>query len=98
MSISQESSKMVMRIPSPRKPVQLYVWDKCGFCVKQKKVLDSMNAEMSNWFHQNVTVTVVVNPKDHPTVKGYPYWVINGIPDPGFKTLQQVMAIRRDVS
>ena len=88
---------MGMIIPPARKPVQLFVWSKCGFCVKQKKVLDSMNQEMKMWFAKNVDITVVENPKEHPTVRGYPYWVINGMPDPGFKTLQQIMALRRDV-
>lgn len=89
---------MTLRIPPARKPVQLYVWSKCGFCVKQKTVIDQMNAEMSAWFSRNVQVIVVQDPKMYPMVKGYPYWVIGGIPDPGFKNLQQVMAIRNDIA
>lgn len=89
---------MIIRIPPPRKPVQLYVWDKCGFCVKQKQVLDNMDPDMRHWFSNNVDVTVVQDPSMHPTVRGYPYWIIRGIPDPGFKDLGKVMAIRRDTS
>ena len=89
---------MVIRIPPPRKPVQLYVWEKCGFCVKQKKVLDGMNAEMRAWFSRNVDVTVVNDPSRYPNVRGYPFWVIGGTPNPGFKTLEQIMTIRRGIS
>ena len=85
---------MTIMIPPPRKPIQLYVWSKCGFCVKQKKVLDSMNADMKNWFSRNVQVFVVEDPKMYPMVKSYPTWVIDGMPDPGFKNLQQVVAVR----
>jgi len=88
---------MPIRIPPARKPIQLYVWSKCGFCVKQKKVLDQMDDEMRRWFLKSVNVIVVEDPKAYPLVKGYPFWVVRGMPDPGFKNLQQIMMIRRNL-
>jgi hypothetical protein len=87
--------EMAIPIPPARKPVQLYVWSQCGYCVKQKNVLDSMSNDMRAWFSQSVDVTVVADPTEHPMVKGYPFWVVRGIAEPGFKNLQQVMDVRR---
>jgi len=88
---------MSIRIPPARKPIQLYVWTKCGFCVKQKNVLDRMDEGMKRWFIKNVDVIVVEDPKMYPLVKGYPFWVVRGVPDPGFKNLKQIMDIRSNL-
>ena len=50
---------MPIAIPSAQKPVQLYLWSKCGFCTKQKAVFDSMNHEMRNWMMSNVKIITV---------------------------------------
>ncbi len=88
---------MTIAIPPPRKPVQLFVWSKCGYCVKQRAVLDAMDPATRDWFFRRVDVTVVQDPKEYPAVKGYPFWVVRGAAEPGFKDMQQIMAIRRRV-
>jgi len=85
---------MSFPIPQPQKPIQLYLWPQCGFCVKQSAIVSSMDAEMTNWFNRNVQVTHVHDPKMHPMIKSYPYWVISGKPDPGFKTMDQIVSMR----
>lgn len=86
---------MSIPIPAAQKPIQLYLWSKCGFCTKQIRVLSSMNSEMQNWFNRNVTVTTVDDPKRYPMVKGYPFWVLSGRPSPGFKTVEEIVSMRR---
>lgn len=85
---------MSISIPAPQKPIQLYLWSKCGFCTKQTLVLSTMNAEMQDWFNRNVTVTTVDDPKNFPMVKGYPFWVLSGKPSPGFKTIEEIVSMR----
>ena len=89
---------MSIPIPSAQKPIQLYLWSKCGYCTKQQQVLSSMDAEMSNWFQRNVEVTMVENPKRYPMVKGYPFWVLSGRQAPGFKTMGEIVDMRRIAS
>jgi glutaredoxin len=86
---------MSIPIPRPQKPIQLFMWSKCAYCTKQKRVLSSMDAEMTNWFQRNVDVTEVHEPKMYPMVKGYPFWVINGKAAPGFKTMSEIVSMRR---
>jgi len=85
---------MSIPIPAAQKPIQLYLWSKCGFCTKQMQLLYSMDAEMQEWFNRSVTVTTVDDPKKFPTVKGYPFWVLSGRPSPGFKTMAEIVSMR----
>lgn len=82
-------------IPSPQKPIQLYLWPQCGFCAKQVKVLSSLDAEMTNWFNRNVSVKNVENPAEYPMLKGYPHWVVSGSSSPGLKSVGDIVAMRR---
>lgn len=86
---------MSIPIPQAQKPIQLFLWEKCSYCTKQKRVLSSMDAEMMNWFNRNVQVTIVQDPKMYPMVKGYPYWLMSGRPDPGFKSMDEIVSMRR---
>lgn len=89
---------MSIPIPSAQKPIQLYLWSKCDYCKKQVKVLSSMNVEMTNWFQRNVAVTTVDDPKMYPMVRGYPFWVLHGKQAPGFKTMKEIVSMRRIAS
>lgn len=73
--INQTTLLHLMSIPIPfgQKPIQLYLWSKCGYCTKQNRVISSMNAEMVDWFHRNVNVTTVEDPKSYPMIRGYPH-------------------------
>lgn len=82
-------------IPSAQKPIQLFLWTKCGYCTKQAGVLASLDAEMSNWFSRNVSVTTVTDPTLYPRIKSYPYWSVRGKVDPGFKDTSQIVSMRR---
>lgn len=82
-------------IPPSAKPIQLYLWANCGYCTKQKQVIESLDAEMSSWFVRNVCVTNVQDPKLYPSVPGYPYWVVRGRPDSGLKNLSSIVNMRR---
>ncbi|CAM9090883.1 unnamed protein product [Ectocarpus sp. 12 AP-2014] len=84
-------------IPSAQKPIQLYMWTKCGFCTKQQRVISSLDAEMTNWFSRNVQVVTVQDPKMYPRVRGYPFWIVRGREDSGFKDVSQIVALRRIV-
>lgn len=86
---------MSIPIPFGQKPIQLYLWSKCGYCTKQNRVISSMNAEMANWFHRNVNVTTVEDPKSYPMIRGYPHWVLSGKPSSGFKNVDEIVAMRR---
>lgn len=86
---------MSIPIPSAQKPIQLYLWPQCGHCTKQKRVISSMDGEMTNWFNRNVKVTIVDDPKKYPMVKGYPFWVLSGKQSPGFKSMGEIVAMRR---
>lgn len=88
---------MAIPIPPAKKPIQLYLWSKCGFCTKQKAVFDAMKPEMRNWIIKNVDFVTVENPSMFPSVKGYPYWMVYGKPNPGFKNLSEIMNIRKTV-
>lgn len=89
---------MSFPIPSAQKPIQLYVWSKCGYCTKQIRVISSMDAEMTNWFNRNVAVTTVEDPKRYPMIRGYPFWVLRGKQAPGFKTMEEIVSMRRIAS
>lgn len=89
---------MPIPIPSPQKPIQLYLWAKCGFCTKQKTTLASMEHGAQMWLRSNVNVVTVAEPRDFPMIKGYPFWVVNGKPDPGYKNEDQVLAVMRGVN
>ena len=54
-----------------------------------------MDTEMTSWFNRNVNVTNVEDPKRYPMVKGYPFWVISGKQSPGFKTMAEIVSMRR---
>lgn len=86
---------MSIPIPPAQKPIQLYLWSKCGYCTKQMGVLSSMDDEMKSWFYRNVEVTNVSDPKMYPSVKGYPFWVLDGSPNPGFKNMSEILSMRR---
>lgn len=88
---------MPIPIPSAQKPIQLYIWPKCGFCTKQKQVISSMDTNMTNWFNRNVRVTTVEDPKRYPMVKGYPFWVVSGKQSPGFKTIDEIVSMSQIV-
>lgn len=88
---------MSIPIPSAQKPIQLYMWPKCGFCTKQKGLISSFDAEMSNWFYRNVSVITVDDPKMYPMVKGYPFWVVRGKADSGLKSIGDIVSMRRIV-
>ena len=89
---------MSIPIPYPQKPIQLYLWQQCSYCTKQKRVLSSMDAEMMNWFNRNVNVTTVQDPKQLPMIKGFPHWILNGKPSAGFKTMAEIVDMRRIAS
>lgn len=86
---------MSIPIPPGLKPIQLYLWSKCGYCTKQMKLLSTMDDEMSGWFRRNVGVTTIEDPKSHPMIRGYPYWVLRGKPSPGFKNMDEIVSMRR---
>ena len=88
---------MNIAIPPPQKAIQLYLWSKCGYCTKQKSIFEKMNPVMLQWMNHNVSLINVENPSSYPMVKGYPFWVVNGKPNPGFKTLDQIMSLKRVV-
>ena len=88
---------MSIAMPSAQKPVQLYLWTKCGYCTKQKAIFDSMNSEMRNWMMTRVKIITVQDPKMYPSVKGYPFWVVNGRANPGFKSMSEIMSIKNTV-
>jgi hypothetical protein len=88
---------MSIAIPSPQKPIQLYLWSKCGYCVKQKSVFGTMSPFMLEWMRLNVALINVETPSSYPMVKGYPFWVVNGSPNPGFKSLEQIMSLKNIV-
>ncbi|CAM9208935.1 unnamed protein product [Pylaiella littoralis] len=85
---------MSIPIPPAQKPIQLYLWSACKHCTEQVKVLSSMDAEMQNWLSRNVSATTVTDPKMFPMIKSYPFWVVAGRAEPGFKSLRQVVSMR----
>lgn len=89
---------MSIPIPLAQKPIQLYLWSKCSYCTKQKRVLSSMDAEMADWFNRNVNITSVEDPKSYPMIRGYPHWVLSGKPSSGFKSIDEIVAMRRIAS
>lgn len=89
---------MSIPIPAAQKPIQLYLWSKCGFCTKQVNLISSMDPEMTDWFNRNVSVVTVNDPKMYPMLKGYPYWVLGGKPSPGYKNMNEIVSMRRIAS
>lgn len=85
---------MSFPIPPVQKPIQLYLWSACSYCTKQKNVLSSMDPEMRNWFSRNVSATTMTDPKMFPTIRSYPFWIVRGKAEPGFKTLREIVSMQ----
>ena len=81
-------------IPPTSKPINLYLWPQCGYCVKQHNVIQTLDPSLSAWFMANVAVNTIKNPKAVQSIPSYPYWTVRGSPYPGLKQVSDILMLK----
>lgn len=83
------------------KPIVLYTWKACGFCQKQKAVIEeftSLNNDNKNMFFDKVKIVELENPQDVPDkrIESFPTWVKNDTLIVGVQSVEKLKVLLED--
>lgn len=89
---SSSSSLLVPLIEKPEKSIKLYLWSRCGYCVRQKDIIEELN---SDEFNRVVQIFDVDDPNtlDDYRIRSFPTWVINDTLESGVKSKDEILNI-----
>jgi len=87
---SSSSGLLVPLIEKPEKSIKLYLWSRCGYCVRQKDIIEEINSEK---FDRIVKIFDVDDPNtlDDYRIRSFPTWVVNDTLLSGVKSKDEIL-------
>lgn len=74
--------------------IKVYLWSNCGYCVKQKSIIENVRVERSD-FDTIVEVVSVDDPSviTDSRIDSFPSWVVNDVVQPGVKEEKEILSL-----
>lgn len=90
LTSSSSSGLLVPLIEKPEKSIKLYLWSLCGYCVRQKDIIEEINSEK---FDRIVKIFDVDDPNtlDDDRIRSFPTWVVNDTLLSGVKSKDEIL-------
>ena len=74
--------------------ITVHLWTSCGYCTKQKDIIDSVRKQRDD-FDSKVNVNTVTDPNtiEDKRIRSFPSWVVDDVVQPGVKNERDILKL-----